>query len=96
MKTSRRKFSPEFKKKVVLEALKEQETIEYLAKKYELHPSQISTWKSEAIANFEAVFKGSKVEKDSPKVDIDQLYSRIGQLNMEVEFLKKSYEPISF
>ena len=42
-KPSRRKFSAEFKTKVVLEALKERQTLEALAKSYELHPNQITT-----------------------------------------------------
>lgn len=46
MSTSRRKFSKEFKAKVVLESLKERETIESLARKYELQPTQISLWKA--------------------------------------------------
>lgn len=89
MGTSRRKFSTEFKKKVVLESLKEQITIEELSKKHELHPTQISTWKADAIANFEQVFKAEKSKNTSNSVDTDKLYARIGQLNMEVDFLKK-------
>ncbi|GAE15864.1 hypothetical protein JCM6292_2211 [Bacteroides pyogenes JCM 6292] len=46
MSTTRRKFSTEFKVKVVLESLKERETLESLAKKYELLPTQISAWKA--------------------------------------------------
>ena len=56
MSRSRRVFSKEFKAKVVLEALKEKNTIEVLAKKYELLPNQISMWKSEAIKNILAFF----------------------------------------
>jgi len=89
MGTTRRKFSTDFKKKVVLESLKEQTTIEAIANKYELHPTQISSWKSEAIANFEQVFKSEKTTKVSDNVDVDKLYARIGQLNMEADFLKK-------
>lgn len=89
MGTSRRKFSTEFKKKVVLESLKKQITIEALSKKHELHPTQISTWKAEAIANFEHVFKAEKALKSTDSIDVDKLYARIGQLNMEVDFLKK-------
>lgn len=89
MKVTRRKFSADFKKKVVLEALKEQDTLESIAKKYELHPTQISTWKAEALANFEQVFQKGKSDKKEANTDIEALYSRIGQLSMEVEFLKK-------
>ena len=51
MSRTRRTFGKDFKAKVVLEALKEKDTIEVLAKKYELLPNQISMWKSEAIRN---------------------------------------------
>ncbi|MBM3416910.1 MAG: transposase [Bacteroidetes bacterium] len=63
-KRSRRKFSSEFKAKVVLEALKERSTIEELARKYELHPTQINLWKKEAVSNLSSVFgKGTEGEK---------------------------------
>jgi transposase len=89
-KTSRRKFTADFKAKVVLEALKERSTIEELSKKYELHPTQINTWKREALANMASVF-GS--EKSDGAADIEQktqeLYAQIGQLKVENDFLKK-------
>ncbi|GAA3937228.1 transposase [Chitinophaga oryziterrae] len=53
-KKNRRKFSGDFKAKVVLEALKERSTMEELARKYELHPTQINTWKREAAGNWPA------------------------------------------
>ena len=49
MSNTRRKHTKEFKAKVVLEALKEIETLEHLAKKYELAPTQTSLWKEDAI-----------------------------------------------
>lgn len=52
MPTSRRKFSKEFKSKVVLESLKERETLESLAKKYELTPTPISIWRNYEVRNF--------------------------------------------
>lgn len=89
-KTSRRKFTADFKAKVVLEALKERSTIEELAKKYELHPTQINTWKREALANMASVFG---CEKSDAAADIEQktqqLYAQIGQLKVENDFLKK-------
>lgn len=89
MSTTRRKFSIEFKKKVVLEALKERETIESLAKKFELQPSQISLWKAEALSNFEQVFGKQSKKTDVPAVDIENLYAQIGQQKVEIDFLKK-------
>ncbi len=88
-KTSRRKFSQEFKTKVVLEALKERETIESLAKKYELHPTQISTWKALALENFKKVFSTDNVKEKEPSIDPEKLYAQIGQLKVENDFLKK-------
>ncbi len=89
MTAKRRKFSLEFKKKVVLDALKERETIDALAKKHDLQPSQISMWKAEALANFEQVFGNKKNNDKSPEVNIDNLYSQIGQQKVEIDFLKK-------
>ena len=56
-KQTRRKFKGDFKSKVVLEALKERSTIEDLAKKYELHPNQINTWKKEFLSKAAMVFE---------------------------------------
>jgi transposase-like protein len=89
MSRTRRVFGKDFKSKVVLEALKETETLEALAKKYELLPGQISVWKAEAIKNISAVFltEKSKVPKDD--VPKEKLYARIGELTLENDFLKK-------
>ena len=63
-RANRRKFSSDFKSKVVLEALRERSTIEALAQKYELHPTQINQWKKEAISNLSDIFdKGKGVEE---------------------------------
>ena len=88
-KKSRRKFSADFKSKVVLEAFKERSTIEELARKYELHPTQINNWKREAMANMINVF-GDKAETTTDQEQqTQQLYAQIGQLKVENDFLKK-------
>ncbi len=88
--STRRKFSKEFKSKVVLEALKERTTIEELAKKYELQPSQISTWKSHALSNFGNVFQSDASKEKEKGIDPEKLYAQIGQLKVENDFLKKN------
>ena len=92
MSTTRRKFSKEFKAKVVLEALKERETLESLAKKYELQPTQISLWKAQAMSNFPALFSSDKPKDKESDVDVQQLYAQIGKLQVQNDFLKKKLQ----
>jgi transposase len=89
MSKTRRTFGKDFKSKVVLEALKEQSTIEVLAKKYELLPTQISLWKGEAIRNISSVFSIEKTIASKNEISSEKLYARIGQLTLENDFLKK-------
>lgn len=89
MSRTRRVFSKDFKSKVVLEALKEKETIEVLAKKFELLPNQISLWKSDAIKNISLLFSGEKLVLKKEAIPVEKLYAEIGQLKMENDFLKK-------
>lgn len=90
MSRKRRKFSKEFKGKVVLESLKERETLESLAKKYELTPQQISTWKQQAMSNFSELFDKDNTQKEEKDYDKDKLYAEIGRLKIENDFLKKN------
>jgi transposase len=89
-KKSRRKFTADFKAKVVLDALKERSTIEELARKYEIHPTQINTWKREASAKLSGVFEGEATSDiEAHEEQIEKLYAQIGQLKVENDFLKK-------
>ncbi len=88
-KQTRRKFTAEFKTKVVLEALKERQTIETLSKTYELHPNQITTWKKEFLLKASVVFDAKESGSKSIEPDTEKLYAQIGQLKVENDFLKK-------
>jgi transposase-like protein len=88
MKTNRRKFTATFKAKVAIEALKERESLAELSQKFEVHANIISKWKQEFIKGSSLVFE--KGSKESPPVDIEKLYSKIGQLEIEKDFLKKA------
>lgn len=91
MKQTRRKFDSAFKTKVVLEALRERDTLSGLAVKYDLHPNQISQWKQEFLENSTLVFEQKRPSSGAaPEVDVSKLYAKIGELQMERDFLKKS------
>ena len=90
----RRTFTADFKAKVVLEALKERNTLAELAQKYELQPMQISKWKREFRDNMSQVFENPRAdEKKKQEEQEAQLYEQIGRLNMQLEWLKKKMDP---
>ncbi len=87
----RRKFSSEFKFKVAVEAISEQRSLPDLARKYQLAPSQISTWKKELLARGAQVFqKSGKPKGPDPQKREDELLRMIGRLQVENSFLKKT------
>lgn len=86
----RKSRSPEFKAKVVLAALREEQTVAELAKAFEVHPVQISQWKKEATSRLSELFERGGGSSDKEQgVDSDELYREIGRLQVEVEWLKK-------
>ena len=91
--TKRKNHSPDFKAKVALEAIRDEMTMAELSKEYSVHPTQIGTWKRAAIKNMAAGF--SRRGGDPAQVDdatIDKLYSKIGQLVVERDFLKRAWD----
>ena len=93
MKKNRKQYSPDFKAKVAMEALKGQETIAELAIRFEIHPTQITKWKRELIAGAGNIFGADPNKKiKDEKGLINQLYQQIGQLKVEKDFLEKGLE----
>ena len=89
MKQNRRKHSPSFKAKVALEALKGEETIAELASRYEVHPSQIRSWKNMLAEGAAGIFGKDQNHKKKDDTNlISQLYQQIGQLKVERDFLE--------
>ena len=92
-KQSRGTFTAAFKAKVVIEALKERSTIEELARKLEIHPTQIVTWKKPFLENASAAFDNGENKGADEKQREDEekkLYSRNDQLEMQNNWLKKA------
>jgi len=93
----RRKFTSDFKSKVALEALREQQPIHEIAKRYQVHPSQVTDWKKALQSHAGSVFEGSRSKEDEAfkqKLKEDRLYKQIGQLQVEVDFLKDSCDQL--
>lgn len=74
---TRRKFSPEFKARVALEAIKEQYTLAELSKKFEVSGVMILRWKKEFLINSAAAFSAPSTSDDTEQVDINKLYAQI-------------------
>jgi transposase-like protein len=88
---SPKRHSAAFKAKVALEAVKQTRTVAELAKVFQVHPVQISQWKRQLLDGAESLFgDGRRREQEDGQALQAELYERIGRLNMEVEWLKKS------
>lgn len=82
--------TPSFKAKVALEAIKEEKTSLELASEYQVHPGQIRNWKLTASKGIVDLFTGKKKKTDKDKDElIEELYRQIGQLKVELDWLKK-------
>ncbi len=93
----RRTFTAEFKSKVALEALREQQPLHEIAKRYQVHASQVTEWKKALQGNASSVFESTSAKHDEAfkqKRKEDRLFKQIGQLQVEVDFLKDSCDKL--
>jgi|GEM_PF-220501 len=84
--TKRRKFSDQFKAKVALEALRGDRTIQEIAAKHRLHPTQVSTWKRQAVEGLSGVFSEGGQSQGPNESEIKDLHAKIGRLAVENDF----------
>ena len=91
MSGQRKRYSAEEKTKVAIEAIKGQKTLNELAADYGVHPSQITQWKKQAVEEIGTGFSGGRARRErTDEALVASLYQEIGQLKMEMDWLKKS------
>ncbi len=90
MNQQRNNYSADFKTKVALAAIKGDKTINEIASLYGVHPNQVMSWKKQAVEIVPEAFSGNRVrvQKDDEELK-SQLYQQIGQLKVELDWLKK-------
>jgi transposase-like protein len=87
---NRKTFTPQFKAKVALEAIRGTKPVNEIAQEFGVHPTQVSLWKKELQDSAAGVFEGKRGPKPvDPSSSQDRLYSEIGRLKMELDWLKK-------
>lgn len=90
MSSKRKHYSGELKAKIVLEVIKGQRTVNELASEYGLHPNQIMQWKRQAVEEMPTLFSDKRRKKEESDEELKaQLYQQIGQLKVELDWLKK-------
>ena len=86
----RKRHSAQFKSKVALEAIRGERSVNELASLYQVHPSQIAAWKKRALEGMPDLFAdGRRKGAQDEEALRDQLYQQIGQMKVELDFLKK-------
>lgn len=86
-KRPRRNHSPAFKAKVALEAIRGQLTVAELAQRHDVHPNQITQWKTQLLERATEAFT-TLGERTEPPVDVKTLHAKIGELTLENDFLR--------
>jgi len=93
----RKSYDKAFKAKVAVEALREQQTIQELSAKYEVHPNQIIRWKQQLSEHATEAFERPEkkdVQLKAAEEALDNATKTVGKLTMDVEFLKKKYRQL--
>jgi putative transposase len=93
----KRSYTAEFKTKVIIEVLRGERELNEIAAEYEIAPNQIRNWKAEFLDNATVVFeknrdRGLRGELEAKQREADQLAKKVGQLTIEIDFLKKTLE----
>ena len=83
----RRNHSPAFKAKVALADIKGEKTLAELAQQFDVHPNQITQWRSQLLEGASGIFGAPAASEAAPAVDVKTLHAKIGELTLENDFL---------
>jgi transposase-like protein len=89
MSKKRITHSAAFKAKVALAAQKQDKTLSQLAAQFKVHPNVISKWKLHLLENVAALFQDGRSKKKDEETEVNDLYQKIGRLEVELDWLKK-------
>jgi transposase len=86
----RKQFTPAFKAKVALEAIKGERTSTEIGRTFSIHPNLVGIWKRQALEGLPEVFANSRQQRRTEdEAEKDELYRKIGQLKVELDWIKK-------
>ena len=87
---NRKNFSSQFKAKVALDAIRGVKTVNEIAQEFGVHPTQVGQWKKDLQEQASAIFDSKRGPAPvDPAASSERLYSEIGRLKMELDWIKK-------
>lgn len=90
MTTTRKQYSPKFKARVAMEAIRGEKTLSQLGSQFKVHPMQIAKWRKAALEQLPELFvDGRKGKTLTSEAETNALYEEIGRLKVELDWLKK-------
>jgi len=94
MGKKRKSYSPQFKAKVALSAIRQEKTLSQLSAQFKVHPVAIARWKAHLLDQASAVFIDGRTQKQNDDPTVEELYQEIGRLKIELDWVKKKSQAL--